>query len=260
MQIANDIIAALKSAGAPAMGFINGVQTEREPASAPALDAWRAAGLELGNHGWSHANLDDLTDAQFAEELARNEPILKAQMGKARLALVPLTRSCPKPPRIPPSARASANCSPTRATRSPPSPMDFSDWAYNGTYVRCMAKGDQPRKSPRSRKRGSPMPPPIADRYRAMSRTLYGRDIPYVLLMHLGALDARLLPQLIKIYQRKGFRFVTVAEASRDPYYAGEVNPALAPPAAGSRRRARRQGPAGARRRRPGRRSTAMCN
>jgi hypothetical protein len=31
-----------------------------------------------------------------------------------------------------------------------------------------------------------------------MSEQLYNRDIPYVLLMHIGAFDARMLPRLLK--------------------------------------------------------------
>jgi hypothetical protein len=50
-----------------------------------------------------------------------------------------------------------------------------------------------------------------------------------VLLMHLGAFDARLMPRLLQLYRDKGFRFVSLAEAERDPIYRAELNPALAP-------------------------------
>ena len=43
-----------------------------------------------------------------------------------------------------------------------------------------------------------------------MAQALYGRDIPYVLLLHIGAFDARLLAS----YQSRGFRFVTLVEAA----------------------------------------------
>ncbi len=62
-----------------------------------------------------------------------------------------------------------------------------------------------------------------------MENALYGRDIPYVLLMHLGAFDAHMMPRLIALYQEKGYRFVSIEEAGKDPYYAAEVNPALPP-------------------------------
>lgn len=225
--IADDIIAALKAGGAPAIGFINGVQLTNEPASAPVLDKWRAAGLTLGNHGWSHANLDQLSDAQFLSELEKNEPILKAKAGATDWHWF----------RYPFLAEAAAN--PERRARIrkllaergykvATVTMDFSDWAYNNAYARCVAKGDADAilKMEHAWLGNASVQ---ADRARAMAHALYDRDIPYVLLMHLGAFDAHMMPRLVALYREKGYRFVSIAEAEKDPYYAPEVNPALTP-------------------------------
>lgn len=231
VQVARDIIAALKAHGATATGFVNGVLIEREPASAPVLDLWRAAGLPLGSHGWSHANLDTLSDAQFAEELARNEPLLKAKMGAGDWHwfrypfLSEGGKDAEKRARI---RKLLAGHGYKVATVT----MDFSDWAYNDTYARCVAKGDAGAIAAMENAwlgaAGA-----NADRSRAMARALYGHDIPYVLLMHLGAFDAHMLPRLLDLYRERGFRFVSVADAERDPHYAADVNPALPPPPQG---------------------------
>lgn len=225
--IAEQIIAALKTGGAPATGFINGVQLEREPASAPVLDKWRAAGLTLGNHGWSHANLNDLSDAQFLAELEKNEPILKAKMGAAdwRWFRYPfLSEASADPAKRARVRRLLAE----RGYKVAAVTMDFSDWAFNNTYARCVAKGDADAilQMEHSWLGNAAVQ---ADRSRAMAQALYGRDIPYVLLMHLGAFDAHMMPRLIALYREKGYRFVSVEEAEKDPYYAPELNPALAP-------------------------------
>jgi len=225
--IAEQIISALKAGGAPAMGFINGVQLEREPASAPVLDKWRAAGLPLGNHGWSHANLDDLSDAQFLSELEKNEPILKAKMGTAdwRWFRYPfLSEASAAPAKRARIRKLLAERGYKVATVT----MDFSDWAFNNTYARCVAKGDADAilRMEHSWLGNAAVQ---ADRSREMAKALYGRDIPYVLLMHLGAFDARMMPRLIALYREKGYRFVSIEEAERDAYYAPEVNPALPP-------------------------------
>jgi lysophospholipase L1-like esterase len=225
--IAERIIAALKAGGAPAMGFINGVQLQNEPASAPVLDKWRAAGLGLGNHGWSHANLDQLTDAQFLSELEKNEPILKAKMGKAdwRWFRYPfLSEASADPERRARIRKLLAD----RGYKVAAVTMGFSDWAYNDTYARCLAKGDSDAIL-RMEHGWIGTASVQADRSREMARKLYGRDVPYVLLMHLGAFDARMMPRLIALYREKGYRFVSIAEAQRDPYYAADMNPALPP-------------------------------
>ncbi|MGK6355316.1 GDSL-type esterase/lipase family protein [Sphingomonas sp. DT-207] len=224
MEVAEQIIVALKTSSAPAMGFINGAQVDADPRLAALLDRWRSAGLPLGNHGWSHANLDNLTDAQFAEELARNEPLLAGKMGNAdwRWFRYPFLSEGKDPQRRTRIRQLLADKDYKVASVT----MDFSDWAYNDAYARCSVKGDRAAIAEMEKAwlAGAAV---NADRSRAMAHALYGRDIPYVLLMHLGAFDARMLPQLLDLYKRKGFRFVSVAEAERDPHYRADVNPAM---------------------------------
>ena len=225
--IAEQIIAALKAGGAPAIGFINGVQLQNEPASAPVLDKWRSAGLTLGNHGWNHANLDQLSDTQFLSELEKNEPILKAKMGAGdwRWFRYPfLSEASADPERRARIRKLLAGRGYKVATVT----MDFSDWAYNNTYARCVARGDSDAIL-RMEHAWLGTASVQADRAREMAHALYGRDIPYVLLMHLGAFDARMMPKLVALYREKGYRFVSIEEAGKDPYYAPEVNPALTP-------------------------------
>lgn len=227
VEIAAQTIAALKAVHAPAEGFINGVQTEREPASAPVLKLWRDAGFPLGNHGWSHANLDQISDAQFAEEVAKNEPLLQSLMGKADwhwFRYPFLAEGGADPARRARIRKLLAD----KGYKVAPVTMGFDDWAYNDTYARCVAKGDQAAISKMETAWLEAAEANIG-RYRAMAHSLYGRDIPYVILMHLGAFDARMMPRLLSLYQRHGFRFVSLAEATRDPYYRADVNPALAP-------------------------------
>ena len=63
-----------------------------------------------------------------------------------------------------------------------------------------------------------------ASRARTMSKALFGRDIPYVLLMHLGAFDARMMPRLLDLYRREGFRFVTLEKAQQDAFYRPDID------------------------------------
>jgi peptidoglycan-N-acetylglucosamine deacetylase len=106
--------------------------------------------------------------------------------------------------------------------------MSFSDWAFNEPYARCMAKGDQAAVADLE-KRFLDGAAAVADRARAMSQTLYGKDIPYVLLMHGGAFDARMAPRLFKLYQDKGFGFTTLARAESHPFYKTDADPSLPP-------------------------------
>ena len=63
--------------------------------------------------------------------------------------------------------------------------------------------------------------------FRLVSHTAYGRDIPYVLLLHISPFEARMLPRLLDLYRQEGFRFVSLPNAEGDPVYAEQVQPQL---------------------------------
>src|SRR5271165_3200006 len=58
LDVAKSIIATLKAANAPQVyGFINAVKLEQVPEDRAVLEEWRAAGLMLGNHTYTHMSL-----------------------------------------------------------------------------------------------------------------------------------------------------------------------------------------------------------
>jgi len=62
---------------------------------------------------------------------------------------------------------------------------------------------------------------------RGTARALYGHDIPYVLLMHISAMSAHMMPRVIKLYRDAGFRFVTIQQAESDPVYRPDIDLSL---------------------------------
>jgi peptidoglycan-N-acetylglucosamine deacetylase len=104
--------------------------------------------------------------------------------------------------------------------------MSFGDYMWNEPYARCVAKNDS---AAIAQLESSYLDAAAqdADFRRAMAKTLFGHDIPYVLLMHVGAFDARMLPRLLKMYRDKGFSFVTLEDAEKDPFYKSSLDPSL---------------------------------
>ncbi|AQR63099.1 hypothetical protein BZG35_16645 [Brevundimonas sp. LM2] len=214
------IVAALADAGAPATtGFINAGGLETEPGDRAVLDIWRAAGHPLGNHTWSHANLDTVGPEAFAVEIARNEPILEGLAGDTdwRWFRYPFLAEG-QSPAVRSAARATLKA---RGYRIASVTMDFSDWAFNEPYARCRAAGDEAGLARLEALYMASAEEALAAS-RALSGRLYGRDIPYVLLMHVGALDARLMPRLLAMYRARGVRLVTLDQAMTDPFYAAD--------------------------------------
>jgi peptidoglycan-N-acetylglucosamine deacetylase len=99
--------------------------------------------------------------------------------------------------------------------------MDFEDYLWNEPYARCVAQDDtvaiQQLHDTYLATAGS-----YIETYRTLAKNLYGHDIPYILLLHAGAFDAHMLPELLDLYRTHGFTFISMPEAERDPAYAGD--------------------------------------
>jgi hypothetical protein len=109
--------------------------------------------------------------------------------------------------------------------------MDFEDYLWNEPYARCLDEHDEV-----SIRKLHDSYLAVADQYFGLSRQLsqqvYGRDVKYVLLMHVGAFDARMLPELLALYRAKGVSFVTLQDAMSDPAY--QDDPDIGEPSGGT--------------------------
>ena len=228
VDVIRAITAALAAAKAPAFGFLNaGFGLDAPDDAAKAIAAWRSAGLPLGNHTYSHADLDKVGAAAFAADVGRNEaPLAAAAKGTDwhwfRYPFLSEGRS----PAVRDAARADVRA---RGYRAAAVTMSFNDFSWNPVYAACSVKRDggaiaRLEASFLSDARAAA----LAARARAKAQV--GRDIPYVLLMHVGAFDARMLPKLLALYREMGFRFLTLPDAEADPYYAPAVDLSLPGP------------------------------
>jgi peptidoglycan/xylan/chitin deacetylase (PgdA/CDA1 family) len=225
VDIGHKLIAAMKAAHMPPVyGFVNGVAIEREPASAPMLKDWRDAGFFLGNHTWSHMNLNTSSLADWEADLLKNEPVLEKYAGNTDwhwLRYPFLAEGDTAEKRTDTRKFLAAH-----GYRIAAVTMSFGDYMWNEPYARCVAKNNTAAIA-QLETSYLDAAAQDADFRRAMAKALLGHDIPYVLLMHVGAFDARMLPRLLDLYRSKGFTFITLKEAENDPFYAASIDPSL---------------------------------
>lgn len=225
LSISKRVAATLRGAGLTnVMGMVNGRWTQTQPATIDALRAWRGAGLPLGNHTWSHPNLNQLTVAQFEQEITENEPLLEQLEpgGDWRWLRYPFLAEGDDPAKRS-EVRAFLAAHHYRIAQVT---MDFGDWQWTAPYARCVAAHDQKGIGELKHMYLQAAAESVTF-YRGVSHQLYGRDIPYVLLMHIGALDSHMLPQLLALYSKDGFRFVSLAQAEADLAYRADTDPSL---------------------------------
>jgi peptidoglycan-N-acetylglucosamine deacetylase len=225
LEVAKSVLRTLHDQHMPAVyGFINAAKLEKDPGDISVLKAWRAAGNPLGSHAYSHPSLNELTAEQFEADIARNGPVLAKLMAGQDwhwFRYPFLWEGDTQEKRHAVRAYLQQN-----GYQIAQVSLDFGDYLWNAPYARCVAKQDDKAiEILRATYLAT------ADEYitvfRELTYTLYGRDIPYVLLLHIGAFDAKMLPDLIDLFRQRGFSFTTLPDAMKDPVYREDPDMAL---------------------------------
>jgi peptidoglycan/xylan/chitin deacetylase (PgdA/CDA1 family) len=221
-EVVRSILATLKAEKMPPVyGFVNGFRVRDYPYQIEILRAWHDAGEPLGNHTFSHPSLDQSSAKVFIADIQEDEAVLKKIDPEGdwhwfRYPFLDEGDTLAKRQAVQQFLKANGY-------RTAEVTMDFEDYLWNDTYARCAVKHDTAAiASLEASYLGT------ADHFigvfRGLAKKLYGRDIPYVLLLHVGAFDARMLPRLIALYRDRGFEFVTLEQAQGDPAYAFDPN------------------------------------
>lgn len=219
-DVAKQIIKALQDAHAPTVyGFVNAVKLQDVPQDVEVLKLWRAAGFPLGNHSYTHMDLNRNSPEDFEHDIELNEPTLQSLMQGEdwkwfRYPYLSEGETVEK-------RRAARLYLSSHGYHVAQVSLDFSDYAWNAPYTRCMAKKDEKAIEQLKTSYLNNAAEYISHGEK-MAKIVYGRKIKHVLLMHIGAFDAVMLPQLIQLFKQKGFKFITLQEAESDPAYQSD--------------------------------------
>ena len=221
-DIAKSIINALKAAQAPPIyGFVNTKRGEGTPDDVQVLQLWRDAGNPLGNHTFSHMDLNTNSAEAFEQEILTNEPILQKYMDGQdwHWLRYPFLREGDTVEKH----RAINSFLKEHGYRVAEVTLSFADYDYNAPYARCLAKNDQQgiellKKSYLEGAADS------LSQGQKMAEMVYGRDIKHVMLLHIGGFETVMFPKLLDLLKEKGFKLVTLPDAESDPAYATDAD------------------------------------
>jgi peptidoglycan-N-acetylglucosamine deacetylase len=217
LQIASQTLAVLKSHHVPpTYGFVNAKKLEGNLDAAAALKLWAAA-EPVGNHTYSHLDLNQNPAEAFEREIDENEPALELVASGAmnwRWLRYPFLREGDTVEK----RRAVRGYLAARQYRVAQVTIDWEDYLWNTAYAHCLAKNDAKSiawlKSSYLEYESS-----YIDLARELAKLVYGHDIPHVLLLHLGAFSSTILPDALDMLAKKGFTLTTLEDAQSDPAY-----------------------------------------
>ena len=184
---------------------------------------WLQAGMELGNHTYSHPQLSEVDISKYEDDFVRGTTITSAEMKAAgkteRYFRYPyLDTGKDKAEKDAIIAFYTA-----RGFTNAPVTVQNQDWLFNAPYTEAVAKHDKARQKQVVQAYVEHTNAAIAYA-EELSRQSFGREIPQVMLLHADALNADHLDAVLAAFEQRGYRFVTLDEALRDAAYSTSDN------------------------------------
>jgi peptidoglycan/xylan/chitin deacetylase (PgdA/CDA1 family) len=217
------LLSALERHRVPAIGFVNEgklyVNGGLDPRRVALLQQWIDAGLELGNHTYSHLDLHQAAAPAFNADIERGETVTRG-----------LLRRAGREPRFfrHPYLHTGRDAN-TRAAvhaflagkgyRVAPVTIDNADYVFAAAFDRLTAAGDA-AVAAKVRTEYVAYMDGVAAYYEDQSVRIAGREIRQTLLMHANALNASAFDALADRYEARGYRFVPLERALEDEAYA----------------------------------------
>lgn len=220
------LLEAITRNGVPAIGFVNEDKLADssgtvDPRRVRLLEQWLDAGLELGNHTFSHPDLHRVPLQDFQRDVVRGEAVLRpmlARRGKSpryfRHPYLHTGRSL--------AVRDSLTLYLAGlGYRVAPVTMDNSDYIFARAYDQARDRRDAANAERIAEAYLEYMMRVVAF-YEAQSLLIVGRYFPQVLLLHASALNAATFDALATLLRQRGYGFIPLAQALTDPAYALE--------------------------------------
>jgi peptidoglycan-N-acetylglucosamine deacetylase len=210
--ISNKLLNAFQTHHVPVTGFViqQRVESLGHDRGANILRQWTKQGLDLGNHTWSHPDVNDLSVAQIEDEIVRGE----STIGPVEFFRFPFNHTGDTKEKHDAVAAFLAN----RGYRLAVCTIDTSDYVFNNAYLLMLAKKDEPNAK-RLRAEYLAYSEKEIDYYAALNKQVLGYEPPEVMLLHANRLNAETINAILLQFQARGYRFVNLTEALSDPAY-----------------------------------------
>jgi peptidoglycan/xylan/chitin deacetylase (PgdA/CDA1 family) len=220
-RVTDCLVSTLQLHQIPAIGFVN-EQKLGEPVPNPdnvaLLETWLDAGLELGNHTYSHASLFSMPLEEFKLEVLLGGRVtgrlLETRGRRLRFFRHPFLNTGPDHD----IKRSFEEFLEREGYTVAPVTVDNSEWIYADAYDAAKTRSDTALASAIGADYIRYMRE-MFEFYETLSRDLFEREISQVLLIHANQLNADYLGSLLSMVEQREYKCISLEAALRDPAY-----------------------------------------
>ena len=226
-RITTDLLATFARHRVPAVGFVNQgkleVEGEIDPFRVGILRRWLNAGLELGNHGYAHLDLHRVPPEEWMADVVRGEPATRALLEESGAELRYFRHPFLHVGMSVEIQTETGEFLDSRGYTVAPVTIDNSEWVYGRAYSYAYNAGNEELKERIGRDYVRYILEVILY-YEGQSQAIVGGAIPQVLLVHAYALNADWLDEILTALEERGYRWVSLEEALKNPVYERAID------------------------------------
>ena len=215
------LLDTLRDQKVPVVGFVNedklykfGEVDER----IRALRMWLDHGFELGNHTFSHSSLNKVGLKAWEEDVVRGESVTRMLMAEHKMELRYFRHPYLDTGRDLQTRRQAEAFLVERGYYIAPVTLDAWDWMYAGVYEDAKKRGDRALQQELARSYLSYSDAVFAYSEQ-LSKQMIGYEPKQILLLHANQLEADHIGELIDLMRKRGYRFISLADALGDEAY-----------------------------------------
>jgi len=222
-RLTSDLLASLRRHHVPGIGFVNEgklyVDGVLDSTRVALLQQWIDAGLELGNHTYSHVDLHRVSAEVYTADIERGETVTRDLLRKAGAQIRFFRHPYLHTGRDADTRQRVLALLQGKGYRVAPVSLDNSDYIFAAAFDRLNAAKDAGGAKNVVATYVDYMEA-VAAYYEQQSERIVGREIRQTLLIHANALNAVAFDALAARFEARGYRFITLQKALEDDAYA----------------------------------------
>lgn len=220
-RISAGLIGSFSAEKVPVTIFINerqlNVQGQRD-ARAEVLVQWLDAGFDLANHTYSHPSLNRTPLRDFEDDVIRGDVIMRSLLQARGRKLEWIRYPYLHSGETAEIHQGIMNFLEERHYRVAHVTVDYADYSFAGVYSRELRAGriETAEKVKQAYLDQVDLGFEYAEK---ASQEIYGYELPQILLIHCNELNSLTLRDSIGRMRKRGYSFITLEEATKDPAY-----------------------------------------
>ncbi|HYJ92849.1 MAG TPA: polysaccharide deacetylase family protein [Pyrinomonadaceae bacterium] len=221
-EITRKLLKNISDAKVPAIGFVNEnklyTDGKRDEAKVKLLQQWLDAGLNLGNHTFSHMNLNNNPLEKYEDEILRGETITKGLLQARSRQIRYFRHPYLMTGKTLETKQKLAEFLTAHGYTIAPVTYDNDDYVFARAYDIAKRNGDDKLRA----QIGAAYIPYLEskfDYWERQSVKLFGREPKQVLLLHANSINADYFGKVAEMLKRRNYKFITLDEALADDVY-----------------------------------------